>query len=260
MASMTIQNPGIGKLFQGLTGALTGVDPNTLIQADMAKNRNAGQLIENDFNTAKLGAFNSQQAALADLAVKLGDPTMVSTPEGRASLMSVLSQVPDGLQHGPGFATGAASFTNPNFVEGDADFSRILSGTGVQGWGATPEGQNRDLANNLDVANINAASDLAVANVRGSTPGGGGSRTPLAVTPAVAEKLKMMMVEALTSQFGHEETGRLDPAFAGDLNNHASQIFQQTRNAPGALYSVAGKDAAPQAWETAASAASPASH
>lgn len=44
------------------------------------------------------------------------------------------------------------------------------------------------------------------------------------------------------------------------MRGETLEQFQQTRNAPGALYSVAGKDAAPQAWETAASAASPASH
>lgn len=232
MASMTFSNPGIGKLFQGLAGALTGVDPSTLIQADMMKNRNAGQLIENNINTAKLGALNRQEAAMADLAVKLGDPSLTATPEGRASLMSVLSQVPDGLQHGPGFATGAASFTDPNFVQSDADFSRILSGTGVQGWAQTPEGQSRDLANNIDVANINAASDLAVANAKGA---GGAGGKPLTVTPAVAGKLEAMLVDALTAKYGADPTNRMDPGFQQDLNNYTAQIFQQNRNAPLAI-------------------------
>jgi hypothetical protein len=208
------------------------VDPNTLIQADMAKNRNAGQLIENDFNTAKLGAFNRQEAALLEFATLLGNPDLAKTDEGRASMASVAALIPGGIKDGPAALTGFSSFTNPNFVEGDADFSRILSGTGVQGWTATPEGQNRDLANNLDVANINAASDLAVANVRGSTPGGGGgSRTPLTVSPAVAAKLSEMLTAALTSQFG-DPSKAMDPVFRQDLDNYAAQIFQQNRNAP----------------------------
>jgi gallate dioxygenase len=33
------------------------------------------------------------------------------------------------------------------------------------------------------------------------------------------------------------------------MRGQSLEEFQQTRNAPGALYSVAGKDAAPQAWE-----------
>ena len=36
------------------------------------------------------------------------------------------------------------------------------------------------------------------------------------------------------------------------MRGQTLEAFQQTRNAPGALYSVAGKDAAPQAWDKAA--------
>lgn len=36
------------------------------------------------------------------------------------------------------------------------------------------------------------------------------------------------------------------------MRGQSLEDFQQTRNAPGALYSVAGKDAAPQAWDSAA--------
>lgn len=36
------------------------------------------------------------------------------------------------------------------------------------------------------------------------------------------------------------------------MRGQSLEDFQQTRNAPGALYSVAGKDAAPQAWDKAA--------
>lgn len=36
------------------------------------------------------------------------------------------------------------------------------------------------------------------------------------------------------------------------MRGQSLEDFQQTRNAPGALYSVAGKDAAPQAWDNAA--------
>lgn len=32
------------------------------------------------------------------------------------------------------------------------------------------------------------------------------------------------------------------------MRGQSLEAFQQTRNAPGALYSVAGKDAAPQTW------------
>jgi gallate dioxygenase len=36
------------------------------------------------------------------------------------------------------------------------------------------------------------------------------------------------------------------------MRGQSLEDFQKTRNAPGALYSVAGKDAAPQNWDTAA--------
>jgi gallate dioxygenase len=35
------------------------------------------------------------------------------------------------------------------------------------------------------------------------------------------------------------------------MRGQSLEDFQKTRNAPGALYSVAGKDAAPQSWDTA---------
>ena len=38
------------------------------------------------------------------------------------------------------------------------------------------------------------------------------------------------------------------------MRGQTLEDFQQTRNAPGALYSVAGKDAAPQAWDKATAA------
>jgi len=38
------------------------------------------------------------------------------------------------------------------------------------------------------------------------------------------------------------------------MRGETLEQFQQTRNAPGALYSVAGRDAAPPAWDTAADA------
>lgn len=41
------------------------------------------------------------------------------------------------------------------------------------------------------------------------------------------------------------------------MRGQTLEEFQQTRNAPGALYSVAGKDAAPQAWDTTAAAKPP---
>jgi gallate dioxygenase len=42
------------------------------------------------------------------------------------------------------------------------------------------------------------------------------------------------------------------------MRGQTLEAFQQTRNAPGALYSVAGKDAAPQTWD--AGAVPPRSH
>lgn len=41
------------------------------------------------------------------------------------------------------------------------------------------------------------------------------------------------------------------------MRGQSLEDFQQTRNAPGALYSVAGKDAAPQAWDTPGAAGEP---
>jgi gallate dioxygenase len=41
------------------------------------------------------------------------------------------------------------------------------------------------------------------------------------------------------------------------MRSQTLEDFQQTRNAPGALYSVAGKDAAPQTWDAQQSAPPP---
>ena len=229
MASMTFSNPGVGKLFQGLGDVLAGPDPNTLIQADMNRVRRDGMLVDNSLTAAKLGVIQRQERAMTDLAAVLGDPTLTQTPEGRANLMSILSQTDGGLQYGPGFATGAASFTDPNFVESDSDFSRILAGTGVQGWTQTPEGQNRDLANKLAITNLDNQNDMAMAL---AGVGSGGSKTPLDVGPTDVTNLMGQLEDAIYAQFPGAE---IDPQTLQAMVARAGQVYQTTRNASTAV-------------------------
>lgn len=234
MASMTISNPGVGRLFDSIGSILAGPNPQALMQADYLKTQRDNVMSDTAINTQKLATLKREEGAMSSLATLLGDPTLASTPEGRASLMSILSQVPDGLKSGPGFATGAASFVDPNFVQSEGDFSRILAGTGVQpDWGKTPTGYAAGLDNNLDVQTLRNAGDLAVAGVKANTPGAG--LKPLTISPAMSQKFADMMTETLTGRYGAGGVGAMDPQFMDDLTARAAEIFQTNRNADAAI-------------------------
>lgn len=55
-----------------------------------------------------------------------------------------------------------------------------------------------------------------------------------------------------TIGFAFDKNKQDDPVWAPIFT--AFEAFQQTRNAPGALYSVAGRDARSQAWDSAPAA------
>lgn len=227
MASMTFSNPGVGNLFSGLAGVLGGPDPQKLMQADYLRTQRDNVMSDTAINAQKLATAQREEAAMRSLADVLGNPALAQTPEGRADLMSVLSQVPGGLKDGPGFAMGASSFTDPNFMPEDSDFSRALVGTGVQtDWGNTPTGYQQGLDNAVTLQTMKNEGDLAVAGVKGTGVKGA---TPPLVNPKMAEDFAAMMAAALTSKFGQAS---VEPSLSDQLTSRATQLFQTTRNAP----------------------------
>lgn len=159
MPYTTIKDPGTAKLFN-VFGGMFVPNVNAQIEGDLnAKRRDMliaqtqGQNLEN----AKLQAANDARRRVGEFLAGNPDLTM---DQNRASLMSILSGMDNGLQYGPQFATGSATFINPNFAGSESDFSKTLVGTGVVGnFAATPEGQRRDNAATMDRQNsVNAAA------------------------------------------------------------------------------------------------------
>lgn len=232
MASMTFSNAGIGNLFSGLAGALAGPSPTALIEADYRRTQRDNLASDTAINQQSLETMRRQEAAMSELATVLGDPTLATTPQGRADLMSVLSQVPDGLKLGPGFATGAASFTDPNFVQSDNDFSRILAGTGVQpDWSRTPTGYQQGLDNLIQQNTADNATVLAAAGIK-AAPGAPKPGSLATVSPAVAIKFDEMTAAAIDAKFPGTA---VDPATMQLVSQRATQIYQSTKNAPLAI-------------------------
>lgn len=231
MASMTIQNPGLGELFSGLAGLMAGPSPEALINADLRRVQRDDTLALTDLRRQELATKQRGEQALRDAAVMLGDPSLATTPEGRAKLISVLSQTPEGMKLGPGFATGAASFVDPNFVESDADYSRVLAGTGVQpNWSQTPTGYAQGLQNNIDQQGLINQGNLAkeALSIKLGGGGGTGSRTPLDLGPNDAQGLAELLSGMLASQYGD---ATVDPEAMRQLQTDAASLYQQTRNA-----------------------------
>lgn len=233
MANMTIQNPGVASLFSGLSQVLGGSpDPAQLIQADLARTQRDNVASDTAINRAKLSALQRQEQAMHSLADILGDPTLATTPEGRARLMSTLSQVPDGLQYGPGFATGTSVFTNPGVFNPD-ELSNVTLATGVTpNYANTPSGLAQTLAGDLQKAQLKEAGDTQRKALELAVTGTTGGGTPPTVNLKAGGEFATAIDEALTGQFGD---AAVDPALRDALTAHAVELFQRTRNAPAAI-------------------------
>jgi len=254
VANMTIQNPGLGKLFSGLASALGGGDAESLIRADLAKTQRDNVLSDTAINQSKLATLQRQETAMKSLADILGDPTLATTAEGRASLMSVLSQVPDGLQYGPGFALGSSTFTNPQ-VFNDADLSKAALGTGVvSDYANTPTGLAQTLAGDMEKAALQEQGDTYRKILEIANPGSGSGRVPPTVEFDDVEAFSGAIDEALANQFGGTA---VDPQLRDALIAHAVQLFQQSRNAPMAVQQALADFEMAQTTEGASNAGVP---
>ena len=224
MAMMTISDPGMAQGFQGLMSALGGGNVNGMIEADLNKGRRQLLTAQTGVEGQKLTDMQFQTGNSRTLMELLANPETLGSDEGRASLMSVLSGVAGGLQHGPGFATGAATFTDPN-VFNPNDLSNVLLGTGVvNGWGDTPAGHSDKLNNDV----ITTGMDNDAAYVRALLPGGGSNRAPLTVSPDTTLDLDNMIAGALEAQYPGASQ---DPQLKNLLRSRVSQHYQTTRNA-----------------------------
>lgn len=235
MANMTIANPGIGNFFSGLAKVLSGNDAATMIQADVARTNRDNVLSETAINKSKLQTLQRQENAMQSLADILGDPTLASTPEGRAHLMSVLSQVPDGLKEGPGFALGSSTFTNPN-VFGPDELSNAAFGTGVApNYANTPSGLAQTLSGEMDRAVLKERGDTLRKQIDVASPNGSSGGAPMDVSLTEGDALSARLAEILTERYPNMN---IDPAFKQQLEAGVAQLYQQTRNAPGALSGI----------------------
>lgn len=222
--NMTVKTPGLAGLFNALAG---GGGVNDLIQADLNRARRDQIGVATQVSQAELAAANKQAADLAALQGILADPNSVLSPEGRAGIMSYLTGIEGGLQHGPQFATGAATFTQPRGFD-PGELSTMAFGTGVQpDYSKTPDGYLAGLLNALELEEMDQAGQMARhVTPKPVVPGTTSSTAPL-VNPSV--------LKGLTEQIGarapdHYDGAAIDPAVEQALISRASELYQQTRN------------------------------
>lgn len=243
----TIRDPGISRGFSILADAFT---PNAgaLVQADLAAKRRdqllaqtEGQTLE---NTQRQNAISSTRQLQEILA---GNPNM-SDPALRGKIMSNLAAMEGGLQYGPSFAAGSATFVNPNFVN-ETDLSKILLGTGVTStFAGTPDGQSRDLQNALELQQMrnDAAFDQQILQNAGAMDrtryetdnGTGGQRAPATVSPETSDKLFEDLQARLTGDQGQYPDTVLEPELANAMRLELAQRYAQTKNAEQAIADV----------------------
>lgn len=223
--NMTIHTPGLEGLFQALGGGFGG-SASDLIQADLNRARRDQIGAETELSRADLAAKQREAQQLQALQELLLNPNVGADPTGRASLMSILAGVPDGLEHGPAFGLGATTFVNPQTFN-QQDLSNAAFGTGVQtDYSKSPQGVADGLLNAMNIAQMEDAGETQ----RAMLPNNGttGSRTPPLVNGPVIETLGDLITSGYGAQFPDAE---LDPALVQAVSSRASELYQQTRNA-----------------------------
>jgi len=242
MAIRTINNAGLAQGFGVLADAIAGPGPQALINADLARRK--GVLTDAQTASERVEAAQMQQAvdARAGLMDLMADPSVYSDPAARAQIGAFMAGLgEDGLEHGPGFMTGAATFANPNAF-GD-DLSNVLIGTGVvDQWGHTPTGHGAGLRNDrrlemmdqrgqtertvldneaeMDRQNAQNAFDAA-------NPGVGKSFTP----PLVDQNDVLAIWEDMAAIIDQQFPGAaVDPDTQQALTSRATEIYQHTKN------------------------------
>jgi hypothetical protein len=166
----TIRDPGMARGFSILSDILSP-DPQRLIQADLAARQRDKLMVDTDLQRTALDRARAEAKAQADLTALLAGNPDLADPANRARLMSILSGVDNGLQYGPKFATGAATYINPNAFGNPNDLSTAMLGTGtVNSWADTPTGfqTNQDnlmerqrMANETDIRRQGMSDDAA---------------------------------------------------------------------------------------------------
>lgn len=244
----TIRDPGISRGFSILADAFT---PNAgaLVQADLAAKRRDQLLVETEGQTLENTQRQNQISSTRQLQeILAGNPNM-SDPAVRGKVMSNLAAMEGGLQYGPGFAAGSATFVNPNFVN-ESDLSKILLGTGVTStFAATPDGQARDLQNALELQQMknDAAFDQQLLNNAGAMDrtryqtdngGGTGDRAPATVSPETSDDLYDMLAGRLVGPGGKYEDATIDPELSQAMRFELAQRYAQTKNVEAAIADV----------------------
>lgn len=243
----TIRDPGISRGFSILADAFT---PNAgaLVQADLAAKRRDQLLAETEGQTLENKQRQNQITSTRQLQeILAGNPNM-SDPALRGRIMSNLAAMEGGLQYGPGFAAGSATFVNPNFVN-ESDLSKILLGTGVTStFAGTPDGQARDLSNALELQRMkdNAAFDRQILDNAGAmdrtryeTDNGGTNEGRRAtVSPETSDKLFEDLQSRLIGEQGQYSGAVIEPELAAAMRLELAQRYAQSKNAEQAIADV----------------------
>lgn len=241
----TIRDPGISRGFSILADAFTP-NANALVQADLAAKRRDQLLVETEGQTLENTQRQNQITSTRQLQeILAGNPNM-SDPALRGKVMSNLAAMEGGLQYGPGFAAGSATFVNPNFVN-ESDLSKILLGTGVTStFAATPDGQARDLQNALELQQMknDAAFDQQLLNNAGAMDrtryqtdngGGTGDRAPATVSPETSDEL---FEQARARLFQGQNDPSMDPELESAMRLRLADTYARTKNVEAAIADV----------------------
>lgn len=243
----TIRDPGIRQGFSILADVFGAPNAQQMIQADLARHQRDDLAAQTALRQQELQAAREQHANQVLLqSILAGNPDFAD-PAGRADFMSAIAGAPGGMQHGPRFATGSATFIDPQFAD-DSDFSRILTGTGVAGYDQTPDGVAAGHERALQQQQMQNAAAMERQLVQGETQllrqqmqnegareleafkadlGVGGSGTPMRVSPQDAQRAWETIEEQLLSTHGARE---VDPAARNAIMARFADEYQRTRN------------------------------
>lgn len=241
----TIRDPGMRQGFSILADVFGAPNAQNMIQADLARHKRDDLAAQTALRQQELQMQREAHANQVLLqSILAGNPDFAD-PATRADFMSAIAGAPGGMQHGPRFATGSATFIDPQFAD-DSDFSRILTGTGVAGYGQTPDGvaagheralqqQQMQNAGAMDRQLVQGETQLLRQQMQNETAlereamraerGGGG--TPMKVSPQDAQRAWETIEEQLLTAHGARE---VDPAARSAIMSRFAEEYQRTRN------------------------------
>lgn len=233
MAFANITDPGLAQGFSVLADAIAGPSPTDIMNADYARRRSLYTDAQTQNELQQTIAAQRSAYDLNALQELLADPTAMSDPANRAYATSLLAGLDHGMQYGPGFLTGASTFTDPNLFSPE-DFSNVLLGTGVvSGWDNTPSGfqtkENNDLAQTLMQQQGAMDRQTSKLEFQRDNPTSGSS-TPLEIQAKDVEDLKRGVRQTLASRLQVSPNTPVDPQVEDLIMRRATEIYQRTRN------------------------------